>query len=258
MQLPTIVRSDHPQVRDWLGRHVFASAGADVPERDHPQRVMLIEQYRMHPDISGLVSHHFYADKLCDSKSVLDRNDPGPAILLLDTADGACRSESTRTSSKQNPTHARIVSELVLSSPSKDIAIITPYRAQVRAVREELRARAPEALGSGEVEVFTVHRFQGRDKDLVIFDTVEAPGTPCRFLDELRNPAARNLINVALSRARRRLIIVGHLRHVVAGLGSDSILGRIFRHVRLRGGVELEWACEADRAEVSRFLKGAG
>ncbi len=254
MQLPTIVRSDHPQVRDWMGRHVFASAGADDPERDHPQRVMLAEQYRMHPDISRVVSHHFYADRLRDSARVLESAEPPPAVLLLDSVSRDCRSESTRTGSKQNLAHARIVSELVLAASTRDVAVITPYRAQVRAIREALRSRNAPGLESGEVEVFTVHRFQGRDKELVIFDTVEAPGTPCRFLDELRNTAAPNLVNVALSRAKRRLIIVGHLRHLVAGLGSESLLGRIFRFIRAQGGLEREWACEEDRGEVTRFL----
>ena len=257
LQLPVIVRTDHPHCRLWLGRHVFRSAGADAADRDHPLRSMLVQQYRMHPQISRLVSRTFYAGKLRDAPQVKQRGADGqPAILLLDTGGGRCRSRRTRTGSKRNRQHAEVVAELVLQAATRDVAVITPYRGQVRCIREVLRQRSPELLARGEVEVFTVHRFQGRDKDLVIFDTVEAPGTPCWFLDEFHNPDAANLINVAFSRARFRLVVVGHLSHL-ASMGRQSLLSRISAHVRTHGGLELErFGPREDRRLLRRFLLG--
>ncbi len=255
MQLPTIVQSEHPQVRSWLGRHVFASAGADQAEGDHPLRAMLVEQYRMHPQIASLVSQTFYAGKLKTAEVVARQADAGPAILLVDSVDPACASETSPTGSKSNPFHARLVAELVGAAGTKDIAVITPYRAQVRLIREELRRLCPGWLETGELEVFTVHRFQGRDKELVIFDTVEAPGTRCNFLNEIKNPDAPNLVNVALSRARRRLIVVAHLPHLTANLSDVSMLGRIFTRIRTGGGREAEWGYPKDRTGIEAFLK---
>ena len=259
MQLPAIVQTDHPQCRNWLGRHVFTTAGADSPETPHPLRAMLVHQYRMHPHISELVSSTFYAGKLQDAPEVTLRADPRPAIMLLDTGDRRCRSERTRTGSKCNPRHAEVVADLVLAAGTDDVAVITPYRGQVRRIREALRARAPGLLAGGGVEVFTVHRFQGRDKDLVIFDTVEAPGTPCWFLDELHNPHAPNLVNVAFSRARHRLLVVGHLPHLATSLGRQNLITRVFAHVRTHGGQEVEYDGPAeDRQLLRQFLEGIG
>lgn len=258
MQLPTIVKTSHPQGKFWLGRHVFASAAANVPEKDHPLRAMLVDQYRMHPQISSLVSRTFYAGKLLDAEDVVRRSDAGPAILLVDSTGPACRSEHTRTGSKQNTHHGSIIARLVAMAGTKDIAVITPYRAQVRLIRDELRKTAPDLLATGDLEVFTVHRFQGRDKDLVIFDMVEAPGTLCVFLDELKNRDAPNLINVAISRAKKRLVIVGNIPHLKSSLGQKCLIARIFEHVRTRGGQEVEWAFEGDHTAIDRFMRGAG
>ncbi len=256
MQLPAIVQTDHPRCRAWLGRHVFTTAGADTPAGQHHLRAMLVRQYRMHPQISELVSSTFYAGKLEDAPEVTLRASRGPAILLLDTAGARCATERTRTGSKRNTHHAQLVADLVLAAGTEDVAVITPYRGQVRCVREVLRERAPGLLTRGGVEVFTVHRFQGRDKDLVIFDTVEAPGTPCWFLDPLHNADAPNLINVAFSRARHRLLVVGHLPHLATSLGRQSLLTRIFAHVRTHGGLEVEAdGPDEDRRLLRRFLE---
>ncbi|MGI5863062.1 MAG: AAA domain-containing protein [Myxococcales bacterium] len=260
MQLPAIVRAEQPAARTWLGSHVFASAGCDRPESDHPLRVMLDEQHRMAPQISATVSQVFYGGKLRDGDSVCARTEAGPAVLVLDTSRLGARTELSETSSKRNPGHADLVARLVETANSREIAVIAPYRAQVRAVRDRLRARAPKLLSSGRVEVFTVHRFQGRDKELVIFDTTEGPGSLCRFLDENHNPDAPNLVNVALSRARSRLVVVANLAHLTASLGRHSMLGRVLASLRLGGCLELEAGDERDERDeeaLRRFLGSA-
>jgi hypothetical protein len=253
-QLPVIVHSDEPRARLWLGRHVFTTAGCDRPDADHPLRAMLTEQWQMHPQISAVVSRTFYAGRLEDAALVTRRAHPGPALLLLDTSRLGARSEHTAARSKHNRVHARLVADLVASARARGVAVIVPYRAQARLIRQEIREWSPELLRSGRVEVFTVHRFQGRDQELVIFDTVESPGTRCRFLDELENPEAPNLVNVALSRARERLIVVASVSHVVASVGRHSILSRVFALLREVGGLEIEAGADLDREALSLFL----
>lgn len=255
MQLPAIVRAEQPAARKWLGSHVFASAGCDRPDSEHPLRVMLDEQHRMAPQISATVSQVFYGGRLRDAGSVRARAEPGPAVLLLDTSRLGARTELSPSSSKRNPGHAELVARLVETASSREIAVIAPYRAQVRAVRDRLRERAPKLLSTGRVEVFTVHRFQGRDKELVFFDTTEGPGSLCRFLDENHNPDAPNLVNVALSRARRRLVVVANLAHLTARLGRHSMLGRVLASLRLGGCLELEAGDPRDEEALGRFLE---
>lgn len=255
-QLPAIVQAREPAALRWLGRHVFESSGADDVARDHPLRAMLHEQWRMHPDISGVVSRVFYGGRLTDAPAVLERADPGPAVALFDTTRMEPRSESTLTGSKVNHVHAGLIAELVIRSRAhrRSIAVIAPYRAQVRAIREAVRVRAPELLQTDELEIFTVHRFQGRDKDVVLFDLTEAPGTRCIFLDDLRSAHAPNLINVAMSRARERLVVIGAFDHLRSGLGSSSTVLRVLKSARIAGALELEAGHEADRGKIETFL----
>ena len=239
MQLPAIVQSEQPAAKLWLGRHVFASARCDRADQEHPLRAMLYEQWRMHPQDPQVVSRVFYASKLKDAPAVVARAHAEPALLILDTSKLAAASETVASGSKRNPVHAALVANLVKRAKDTEVAVIAPYRAQVRQIRDAIREVAPKRLSSAQVEVFTVHRFQGRDKDLVIFDLVEAPGTKSRFIHELQNPDAPNLINVAMSRAKERLIVVANLKHLAETMGRSTLINRVFAQMRAAGSVEV-------------------
>lgn len=257
-QLPTIVQASHPAARQWLGRHVFESSGANQVQRDHPLRAMLHEQWRMHPQIAGVVSRIFYGGRLTDAPAVLERADAGPAVALLDTTRLSPRSSQTPTGSKVNEVHAGLVAELVVGArrAGRSVAVICPYRGQVRRIREAVRARQPQLLATSDVEIFTVHRFQGRDKDVVIFDLTEAPGTRCSFLDEVRTEHAPNLVNVAMSRARERLLVVGAFEHLRASLGTRSIVMRVLVAARTSGALQAEAGHAGDADALERFFGG--
>ncbi len=87
------------------------------------------------------------------------------------------------------------------------IAVITPYTAQARTLRACLKQLG---IGPDRVECRTVHRFQGNERDLIILDTVDTePFVPGVLLAGNRpGAAAANLLNVAISRARGKLIVV--------------------------------------------------
>ena len=255
-QLPTIVQAKHRAAQEWLGRHPFETSGAGDVGVDHPLRVMLHEQWRMPPGISSVVSRVFYGGRLTDAPEVLRRAPSGPTIALLGTRRLGPRSESTPSGSKVNRVHARwiagLLSEPVLAGQS--IAVITPYRAQVRAIREAVRSVNPELLRTDALEIFTVHRFQGRDKDLVIFDLVEADGTRCTFLDDRHTAHAPNLINVAMSRAREKLLVIGVFEHIASALGARAVVNRVIATARMSGALELEAQHAVDHARLIEFL----
>ena len=123
-------------------------------------------------------------------------------IAFLPVQEGEVRSPDGK--SKENPTEAfwvsRILEELLDGGELKmsDIGIITPYAGQVRAIRDSM----PERLES--VEVRTVDGYQGREKEVIIFSCVRsnADGNVGFLADPRR-------LNVALTRARRGLIVIG-------------------------------------------------
>ena len=86
-----------------------------------------------------------------------------------------------------------------------DVGIVTPYGAQVARILELLsRALDPDDLDL--LKIATAHRFQGDERDIMYFSPVIDRTMTER---EVRFAANPNLVNVALTRARRRLIIVG-------------------------------------------------
>jgi superfamily I DNA and/or RNA helicase len=172
--------------------------------------VQLIDQYRMHAAIMGFSSAEMYADSLRAAPAVAQHtlaDLPGvhatplttTPLRFVDTA-GANYDEVAAGVSRHNPSEAelalRYVERLVSSGVSPDqIAIITPYSAQVRALRE---------LRELPVEINSIDGFQGREKEAVIISLVRANRQgDIGFLADTRR------MNVALTRARRKLIIIG-------------------------------------------------
>ncbi len=172
--------------------------------------MLLDTQYRMHPAISDFPNRTFYEGRLVDGITAADR--PNPAGLLwndwevpmaflpvngdeLLSPDGA---------SKENPAEAgwvaKILENLLQAGDLEeaDIGIITPYAGQVRAIRDALPER------NDSVEVHTVDGYQGREKEVIIFSCVRSnsDGTVGFLSDERR-------LNVALTRAKRGLIVIG-------------------------------------------------
>lgn len=101
----------------------------------------------------------------------------------------------------------------------KDIGIISPYRAQVEALNEELKDLMPSKDMSqlsndngdccvGNCDISTVDKFQGRDKDIIILSTVRRMND--RSVGDLLRDWRR--VNVALTRSRKKLIIIGSLQ----------------------------------------------
>src|SRR5262249_1419768 len=89
------------------------------------------------------------------------------------------------------------------------VGLVTPFRAQANAITEAVNRddRLATALVKADFPADTVHRFQGDERDVMFFSPVVAPECPPGALGFLRgNP---NLFNVAITRARAQLIVVG-------------------------------------------------
>jgi len=168
-------------------------------------------QYRMHQAIMDFSSRQFYdgvlqADEsvrghlLCDLPGVLAMPVASTAVQFIDTA-GAGYEEVWEGESRANPQEAdlvvRKVQELLAAGvPANVIAVIAPYSAQVRLLRDR--------LGVPGLEIDSVDGFQGREKEAVILSLVRSNTEgDVGFLADVRR------INVALTRARRKLLVIG-------------------------------------------------
>ena len=254
-QLPPVVSSTAPAAMRWLRTDLFREAGvvggagagdeagAALPSPHDGLCAMLDLQYRMAPDIRELVSGFFYGGRLRDAPAIAERaaavatRAPQPAPLsVLDTSGLDPRVERV-DGSRRNRTHAEAVADFVGAAARDgidDIAVVSPYRAQTRHLNDLIRRRLGRAAPAN-LEVSTIHRFQGREKRLVIIDTVDAPPGRSWFLDERRNRDFPRLLNVALSRARDRLVIVATITGLRRTLPREALLNRLLSHVEQSG-----------------------
>lgn len=167
----------------------------------------LTVQYRMHADIMGFSNAEFYdgalvADesvaghRLCDLPGVTAEPNTERVVRFIDTAGAGFDEELEDDSgSRHNPGEADRVVQVVrrwlaAGVPAEKIGVITPYRAQVRKLRERL-ADVPA------VEVDSVDGFQGRENEAVVISLVRSnPAGKIGFLSDTRRT------NVAFTRAR--------------------------------------------------------
>ncbi|MFB6953568.1 AAA domain-containing protein [Streptomyces niveus] len=212
---------DRADITRWLLPDVFQHCGITEPLEAvaHPACVTLTQQHRFGPAVMRLTNGLAYGGVLGGSRTAV-RPAEDPEIVLIDT-DGLhelARAHLTGSRSGWWPAGsliARALAELH-SELGEKTGIVTPYRVQAEATLEALRD--VEGPGGGALaEVGTAHKFQGREFDVVVFDTVEG-GAGSRELWMARahlRPAANSwtrdgvrLFNVAVTRVKTRLYVI--------------------------------------------------
>lgn len=187
--------------------------------------MMLTTQYRMHPIMREFPSARFYENRLEDGCDASQR--PAPAGFLWPDWDhpmafipieGSERQDE-EGKSRSNLDEAAKVMDVVNSLLSTgdvdttEIGIVTPYNGQVRLLSSLFDQAGGRESGQryAGLEIKSVDGYQGREKDVIVFSTVRANDEgEVGFLSDYRR------LNVAITRARRGLILLGHpstLRH---------------------------------------------
>ena len=183
---------------------------------------MLNYQYRMHPDIGKFISDAFYDGKVFMGNNTITQQLPLPSpygkqILFIDTYKGFGKTggysayERAAGNSFCNDLECDIICNQILPVISDNvdfkkysIGVITPYSGQRDLLRHNIRDVNLKKC------IFTIDSIQGREFDIVIFSFVRAFNPSSRrkvgFLDDMRR------LNVSLSRAKKKLILVGNKR----------------------------------------------
>lgn len=162
---------------------------------------VLDTQYRMSNQIGGMISDLFYNGSLKNGRNE-DVEDGLTWITYKPSNDWPISTEELSDRPKiYNDDECRIVADLVKQiisegNPNTTVAVIAPYRAQISFLRKV-------CIDSDRVKIDTVDGFQGKESDVVIFSVTRTKGS-YRFLADDRR------VNVALSRARDRIFIVGN------------------------------------------------
>jgi hypothetical protein len=167
--------------------------------------VTLAEQHRMNARIMAFPSAALYGGALRAHPAVADHALDAAPLEVVDTSGRGFEDETPAGSdSRLNEGEAGLVAGevervLALGVAPAHVAVISPYDAQVQRLRALLAARVEEGL-----EVDTVDGFQGREKEAVVVSLVRANASgEVGFLADVRR------MNVALTRARKKLVVVG-------------------------------------------------
>ena len=219
-QLAPIALSDTPFSKKWLQTDIFELAGVVQNRSNHSSLAMLNLQHRMHEDICEVISDSFYYSKLTSKINADNRLGAllpptvGKAreFVKISIADGS-KVEKTESYSRYNIKTAdrvvEIVSKQMRQKEKPTIGVITPYRAQAQRIMKCIKEAGDKSNNPNysKIKVGTVHSFQGDESDIIIFDLVdnceEGPGSL------YKGSTGHRLMNVAISRAKGKIIIVG-------------------------------------------------
>ena len=181
---------------------------------------MLDESYRLSESLVRIPSRMFYGGRLktarrCDNKEFLSFSSSGEASAILNNHSNEIlflhhEFDALGRSPYEAKLSSDLVKDLLINGVSKDdIAIITPYRAQVREVKRALVDKGIIDINSlDSVFVDTIERMQGQEKDYVIFTL--ANSNPSEIEDRLEFFYSPNRLNVAITRARTKCIVIAN------------------------------------------------
>ena len=200
---------------------------------ENPYISIMKRQYRMNTDIFELIAPIY---RIHDGFELIDeKKQSADDVLCINIADGMEARESDETSSYNLKEAELIANTIALMAKNREklsvidsIGVITGYAAQVRHINDSLRKEKLKDLKNVfKVQIGTFDRFQGREYDLVFISMVRT--NSLGFLSNIRR------MNVALSRAKRKLIILGNFNEISrmsVHMGKDEIEQKELRFVK--------------------------
>ncbi|QED47143.1 AAA domain-containing protein [Cytobacillus dafuensis] len=261
-QLPPIASARHPLVNEWLREDIFHKSGVSKSVEEgklHPHLFLLKEQRRMHPDISSFTNKYIYHSLVGDHKSVwqlkrdIAKRTPfeNQASVLLDSSGAGEYCMIDRFSkSRMNLWHLLLSFQLIYEAyigGTRSIGYVTPYRTQAILMEQLLEEIYGEDLKEAGIIAATVHRFQGSERDVMIFDTVDSdPQERAGML--LTGKESARLLNVAITRTKGKFIHVCDYSFVQNKVYNNKTWSMLAKHQRLNNKMVLP-------NEVGKWIK---
>nr|XP_028961324.1 DNA replication ATP-dependent helicase/nuclease DNA2 [Malus domestica] len=240
-QLPPLVKSTEAR-ENGMGVSLFCRLS-----EAHPQAISALQsQYRMCRGIMALSNALIYGDRLrCGSPEIENAKlkvsssiphsfwiqeviNPSKPVIFINT-DSLPAFEAKDHKIVSNPTEANIIVQVVeglvkSGIKGEDIGVITPYNSQAEIIRLALSRLT-------SVEIHTIDKYQGRDKDCILVSFVRSMENPTNCSSSLLGDWHR--INVALTRAKKKLVMVGSCKT----LSNVVLLKLLIEQVEQQSGI---------------------
>ncbi len=159
--------------------------------------VLLHNHYRCHPKIIGFNNQKYYNSKL----RIHSKSEEEHPLVYIDVKNGGSEVKNTA------PREVEEIVQFAKLHKDKRIGVITPFVNQKKMIETALKKEELENVACG-----TVHSFQGDEKDVVLFSTALTDQTQMGTYEWLKNN--KELINVATSRAKEKLIVLSDSRNL--------------------------------------------
>lgn len=206
---------------------------------------VLHKQGRMHPDIADFPNRMFYNEEQLQPVPLPHQNDQSIAHRVVFIPSKFCRQAGL--SDKVNTDEARIVCRQLARiyrenrndfRPQKTVGVIVPYRNQIAVIRKELEQLHIPALK--DISIDTVERYQGSQRDYIIYSFTIQNTYQLEFLTsncfELNGRIIDRKLNVAMTRARKQLILTGNEQI----LRRNALFQNLMNYIKEKGGWENE------------------
>ena len=249
MQLPPIIttRDDHSNydiIKKYLG-HVFDFIEVEKLISKKTENIITLKrQYRMNEKICSIINKYFYDGNLITDVSVKTKEYPkfiNNNLILVDTSSANPFCQMPAEGSRYNMVHAGAIRNLCvylneqkLIKDITSVGVVTPYKAQQIFISDLIKEFSLNDIVSG-----TVHRFQGDQKDIVIFDIPDSEGVyPSQLINATSSKdQGAKLLNVAFSRSKDILIVFANVVYLQERLSATSILRNLIVDLQNRGKV---------------------
>ncbi|MBQ8046806.1 MAG: DNA2/NAM7 family helicase [Prevotella sp.] len=199
---------------------------------------------RMHPDIADWPSRKFYEEERLETVPLPHQQEPSmQARLQFVNVEPADSEADTEAAAKSNLAEARVVARLVADvyaeygsrfTAEKTVGVIVPYRNQIAVIRQELEKYGIEAVRN--ISIDTVERYQGSQRDVIVYSLTVTRRYQLDFLTantfEENNRQIDRKLNVALTRARQRMIMVGNEKTLL----NNQLYADLIGYIKASGG----------------------
>jgi len=187
--------------------------------------IFLRDHYRCHQDIINFSNTHFYEPTFGVGLIPIPGKVPTKGGWFWVDVKGKI-SENTKTNLDEAQRIRTLYQEIrTRLGPDVHIGVIAPFNDQVTLIKKELEQ---ELNIDQRLSIATINKFQGDERDVIILSVTLASGNKSTYLSSKINNDGDYLINVAVTRAKSELYVVGH-REYLLSLGNNTILGSLAR-----------------------------
>ena len=188
---------------------------------------MLRYHYRCYSPIIGYSNDMFYGGMMgarLEVRTDTRKLKGNPQGIVLVDVKGKQVNDNVNVNEAEAKKSIELAVQAAKSYPDVTIGIVTPFRHQA----EKINSLIPD-IYADRIEANTVHKYQGDEKDVMIYSLVVTSNSPDRKIYWIDN-IVPNLVNVAVTRAKSTLYVVGNIDYIMAHSNANKPLGNLVRY----------------------------